>query len=338
MNAHKVIDELKERLGILNGIMEMNTSPLLPPPPSAKASITHIGSGIAFVNFLIENITKAIKFEFNNVPFKFKMVNRKDRLTGIEKEQVMTFMPKLEENESSWFSRGLIPLGAPVVWYEYKQPSNEGSKDISTVCLLIIETKPCNWDTYQFSIHEGRMTIGNLFHSWDFEGNELKQRYKTVEVPNDFPITNYNTPNWYENGGNTSLTKEEYCDAVASRSALFTYLTLMINSRSTVVEQIKEPSKLNKKRLRNDKTPIDEYKRVILISKKVISVTGEGGTVMKLHYCRSHIRHYENKTPNSTWVPDMTYNEITGWWIVIIPGHFKGVADHGTITHDYTVY
>ena len=143
------------------------------------------------------------------------------------------------------------------------------------------------------------------------------------------------------NFADIDLNLEDFKIQVSRAVMMFFYLTLQLISKSTHIVPVPAPDALNKKRVRNNKPPIDSYRQVTIVPERFIKGTknkGSEGRKSPLTYCRSHERHYDSQTPKSVWCHDKEYHGKKGWWIVIIPGHFRGSSEYGTITHDYIVH
>lgn len=54
----------------------------------------------------------------------------------------------------------------------------------------------------------------------------------------------------------------------------------------------------------------------------------------RLHWRRSHLRHYDHNTPRAQWAPTKVHGGKTGWWIAAIPRMLVGKAELGEVSHE----
>jgi hypothetical protein len=125
----------------------------------------------------------------------------------------------------------------------------------------------------------------------------------------------------------------------ASSLPLVSYLTLMLNSKTTEVTREPAPAKLNKHRLAKGKTPLPAHRVVTIVPLAYRTVARGGGTHAspRLHWRRSHKRHFEEKPVASaaTWMPNEVWLGKAGWWVVVIPRFLVGKVELGEVSHEY---
>lgn len=267
-------------------------------------------NGQKLCEYLISSIQKAQKFSFESVPYQIIDERSED---GEKKTRV----PQIEPNEVEWFKRGLIPLPAQCVWYETSIPHEKTYLGSHVGLLVQHYTEGVNVHLFLFPTTGPALVPMSVMYE-NFDPNKIKMMLYRLPIIGQFT---------------DSMQKM----SLSAIHVIF-YLTLSVMLKSTVVEEVPAPKFLNKKRLSKNKAPIDSYRKVILISKEILKSVGPGsGEQKRLHYCRPHMRHFKEQTPNSQWVGDLEWNGVVGWWVTIIPGCWKGNPELGTVTHDYVV-
>lgn len=101
----------------------------------------------------------------------------------------------------------------------------------------------------------------------------------------------------------------------------------ILNCKNIVSETVKVPKKLNKKRLRQNKLPLFNYKVLkIKLSNKGKKQNGNQGLDHnRIHFCRGHFKEYTKEKP--------LFGKITGlwWW----QSHVRGQNTDGIVVKDY---
>lgn len=155
------------------------------------------------------------------------------------------------------------------------------------------------------------------------------------KIPNVFPLpvpTNESTAaatSWQGvNGflGKHSVAIEESLQELQGLNAALLLLSCKNISRA----EAPAPAKLNKKRAKNQREPIEKYYTLSLnlpgsTGSGPRSSEGDGGN--KLHICRGHFKHYGPEKP--------LFGRTTGrfWW----QPHARGASESGSIEKDYDI-
>ncbi len=123
-------------------------------------------------------------------------------------------------------------------------------------------------------------------------------------------------------------------------ATLAVFLTLMLRSKSTDQRRVHPSSVLRKLQQRKGRTPPDTYTLVDITPERFFyapNPSGGPGTPRKRHPVRSHLRHFDHQTATAKYDPEYEHNGTKGWWLVVIPQHWKGDDDLGSVEHDYRV-
>jgi hypothetical protein len=212
-------------------------------------------------------------------------------------------VPKLTKEEDQFWIDGLIPMPAPVCWFNFNLNNNESG-------LLISGTAPnITVVRMDYDVVPGTGVIaGVVVRALPDDKIELDYRQALAcmeKLHRDIPM---------------EATVE------ASIVLLVKWFLLMINSRSTEREhQIVPPDPIRKAHNRH---PLPDHTVVRIIPADVLRAmrqgSGEGRASPRLHWRRSHLREY--RAPSGE-----VYHRI------VIPRCLVGRAATDTVTHTYKV-
>lgn len=251
---------------------------------------------------LAADIRRAEKFDFQAIP-----------LEPVAVEEGAYQVPTLTKQEREFWVTGLVPLPGPVCWYEFMLG---GSR-----CGILIQQIGKDWQIHRFDIVEGTMS---------YDGKAVLLHPKGLdEIEIEFMGSK----------GLDSRASRVLNESNVATARLVIYLTLMLSSRTTEKETIPPPPALNKKRIKQGKEPLHVYRTVNIVPQRYRQSDSRGGTHAspKLHWRRSHIRHYDHQTPGSTYAPTALHDGTYGWWVVVIARQLVGREELGTVTHNYKV-
>jgi hypothetical protein len=171
-------------------------------------------------------------------------------------------IPNLTQDEKEAFNEGLIPLPAPVCWFEF-QLGNLISG------ILIRENWVCtrlDWSN-NFIFDNNRCSVDLQF----FVDDDDKI---TIEAPKDFI--------------------EQNIQVYLTVPLMAIYLTIMLNSRSTEITESVPPVRLNRARAKRGRTELASHRIVRIVPDAYLRERrAESGLTRlppRLHYRRSHIR------------------------------------------------
>ena len=254
-----------------------------------------------------EDIKTAEKFDFGEL-----------MLEQIPRNPPEWRVPQLTQPEMIMWREGLLPLPAPFVWYEF----DIGGYRSAT---MIIESGNA-WNFMRFDWDRAANQI-----VWD--GIIAKSLICEPERLNgSFGVTLLR--------GARNLEKfEKLSDVynshhIVSNCHLALYLTLMLHSRTTEKAREAAPPKLNKQRLKGGKGPLFDHTVVTIVPPRFLDASKAEGISEhrspRLHWRRSHVRHFDHQTPNSRQLPD-------GRWGIAIARMLVGKAELGEVSHEYRI-
>lgn len=236
-------------------------------------------------------------------------------------------VPGLSEAEQEAWRLGLIPLPAPIVWYEYHIGKSRSG--------LLVQDDGDRWlvRMVDFTPDEGV-----------FSYNTIVLGVSKIEAGNDvFHLAaGHAFFQWLkERSAEENLASKVVLEyGIKPMGGIALYLTLMLLSRTTEVRL--EPLTA-KERLANAgraKPKYSPHTIVTIVPKQYID-RGErlGGTHAspRLHWRRSHLRHFDHATPGSVWAAEHEHLGKKGWWLTVIPRFLVGVREMGEVSHEYFV-
>lgn len=263
--------------------------------------IVLLGAEVAIPHF-IDQVNRAEKFAFGDIP--------------LEENKHTWLQPEITPVEAEAWDMGLIPLPAPICWYEVILGGNRSG------FLVVGEPGNVEVTRVDFDPKPGRGVFSGLSVQRQGKCYVMKGPARAIETARKIQKTHPAILNG------------------AADHYLAVYLTLMLSSLTTEVTQTSAPDRLNRARMKADKTPLPDHRTVVIVPDRYID-RGEhqGGTHRspRLHWRRSHIRHYEHRTPGSQWAASETHKGVTGWWVTLIARQLVGKKELGEVTHDYFV-
>lgn len=215
-------------------------------------------------------------------------------------------IPQLTRDEEEFWHEGLIPLPAPVCWFEFKFDSVSGilvresprGIEVTQVDFGFLDSK-------NIVLIDGIWTSSKKSNEYNFYCDDpgYAKRFLGV-IPDAQKETFYVAP--YE---------------------LMKYLVLMINSRTTEITRKTIPEKLNRARVRDGKTPLKTHSVVDIVPlrfrERHPTQPGETRSSPRLHWRRSHARLIKRA--------DGTELKI------VIARMLVGRRELGEVTHEYRI-
>lgn len=262
-------------------------------------------------------IESAQKFDFGELHLELK-------------EQLPTgpiySLPALTADEMGFWRDGLIPLPFPKCWFEFTLNGFRSG--------LCVEERPGTgeWWIMRIDWLTDKIVLDGIITAVDRhdQGNDLRIMIKG------------NTKLYHRlhELGNSEMTRAT-AQSIGSSPPLAIYFTLMLNSKTTeVVQAPPAPPKLNKQRLKRGRAPLAEHRIVTIVPDRWRAPAPHGdGTHRspRLHWRRSHLRHYDHNTPRAQWSPNKAHAGKTGWWVTVIPRMLVGKAELGEVSHEYRI-
>lgn len=272
-----------------------------------------------------EDRTRAATMIYNAQKFDFGHLH----LEPLDESAGTWKLPQLTEDERDFWMEGLIPLPYPAVWYEFTLNRSRSG-------LLIWQNGDDDsmWLVERIDYTERAllfMGIVSILHRTRSTKEELR-----IEIAGNVEL--------YKSMTEAAVARPdlEYVTGsnINTAAMLAIYMTLMLHSRTTEIEPgPPPPAKLNRKRVSAGRAPLSEHRIVRIVPERyrVAAQTEAGGTHRppRLHWRRSHLRHYDHHTPRSKWAPAAVHAGETGWWIAVIARQLVGRSDLGEISHEY---
>lgn len=231
-------------------------------------------------------------------------------------------LPTLTEEERGFWLDNLIPLPYPVCWYEFTLGG-------SRTGMLVRELNDDQWSVERI----------------DYTQREIV--FDSVQVVSSRSVSREQNSLHMEAIGNeeflSRIRKNEVFmeNNLAAAVPLAIYFTLMLNSQSTDVTLSLAPERLNLKRAKAGRTPLEDHRIVTIVPERYRAASEEEakGTHRppRLHWRRSHMRHYDHHTLRSKWAPSVVHDGKQGWWIAVIARQLVGRADLGEVSHEYRI-
>lgn len=268
------------------------------------------GPDLGWARAIVTDALAARKFDFGELHLE---------LAGVDEEGVKSYVtPGLTDTEKRFWHDRLVPLPFDRCWYEC-------TVDDARIGLLVVANE-VGWEVTQVILHRTWIEIDCIFVRALFDD------------PPDTPFRCV-APQTVAANLEEFEAKAEKMNA-ASRLNLARYLTLMLTSKTTETkfEKAKPVSVATRRAL--GRTPPQDHAVITIVPKRFVSAAGGErgvGGGRRLHWRRSHLRHFSHSTPGSKWCPEMEHEGTTGWWVTVIPRHLVGRAELGEVTHEYRV-
>ena len=272
-----------------------------------------------------EHVTETVRLMHAAEKFDFGLLQF-ERVPGSEAKTLdgrpAWAIPMPTDDERQFILQGLVPLPSNPCWYEFTLGRSRSG--------LLIHVVDGAWNVIRIDFDPGR---GGAFDaSWlSYDMGNLCLR---------------GPAEWLDH---LSRAGEDLSQSLqySSNLGLAEYLTLILNSRTTERKFEPAPERLNRKRSAAGKTPLYDHTVVTIVPLRFRPKEGGGGTHAspRLHWRRSHKRHWKERPPGGTsvWMPDELWadpktGEISkGWWVTVVPRVLVGKAELGEITHEYRV-
>lgn len=264
------------------------------------------------IKIFLKAVKQAECFYFGEIPLE-------EHPTELLHGRPTWVQPEVTRAEQEAWEQNLIPLPAPICWYEFKLGGCRTG-------YLLVGGDPSDMQITRVDYDRGER--GVFFGIWVFAEWE-NGVFKAIARGNDTQLRHLKNIQ-----KNLNLAADYY---------LAVYLTLMLCSQTTEIKREVAPPKLNKARIKRGDYPLPDH-RVVSIVPDRWKEKGphQGGTHRSpvLHWRRSHKRHFE-KEPiqgRAVWMPEEKWRGKEGWWVTLIPRYLVGVADpNREYSHEYRV-
>jgi hypothetical protein len=233
-------------------------------------------------------------------------------------------IPTLTDDEISWWRAGFIPLPAPLCWFELELGATRTG--------LMVEDDGTDWTVERFDLTDLGVICDGI------------ARRVRKSGPGDGFVVNLTgaqeTLGFYARFAG-SIPQLSLGQLVAD-ARLAVYLALMLNSRTTEKRAERAAgSPLSASRVRRGRAPLSDHLVVRIVPASYAPAfdpaTGRAHRSPRLHWRRSHLRHYDRATPASKWSETIEHAGRRGWWVTVVPRSLVGREDLGEISHTYWV-
>jgi len=243
-----------------------------------------------------------------------------------EKQGDAYALPMVTPAEREAWALRLLPLPARVCWFE-TQLTFPGAR-----IGLLVRSDDTKWIITRFDLKDNMV-------SWT--GLQCEISYASCTEANNWDIHTqvYGDADVIAAMRRKGMLSKE-AESASGDVWLAIYMVLMLNSRTSETQIQLGPPKLNKKRAAAGKPPLYNHRIVRIVPQRFCSESdGKGGTHRspRLHWRRTHLRHYPKSVPSAVWAPHATYNGVQGWWVTVIPRCFVGKKEDGEVSHEYRI-
>lgn len=267
---------------------------------------------------LIATASQAEAFDFG--PLHFEKVE--DPTGGIGGKP-MTFyrLPSLTVDEQEFFKHRLIPFPADICWFEWK---------FDTVSAILVDASMYYTDGL---ITATRIDFTDEKSDIPFCGiwaTQTLARMDKLSVSCPIPGLIASIANKYG---------EQWVQRMFGDSPrIAMYFALMLASRTTEIKLVKTNSESKRLSRMRGLTPLPDHRVVTIIPQRFRNEAEQKNGEhqhKRLHWRRSHIRHYDRQTPSSVWAEHIEHEGKQGWYVVTIPRFLVGRREDGEVTHEY---
>lgn len=251
------------------------------------------------LKYAAADIIKAEKFDFGTL-FLEKMED--------ENKASVWLCPRLTTDEEGFWHDGLIPLPAPLCWFEYALGTARTG--------LLVNTVGNKWRAARLDITKDDVIV---FDGMAVQAQQLGNM-RGIADNEQLSVELLGNLEFY----NTVSSKTWQEANVGAIMPMVKYLTLMLNSRTTENLQATVSTALNKKRQKNGLTPLPDHRVVRIVPRRFQYERHADGTLSerrspRLHWRRSHKRTYADGKS------------------IVIARMLVGHAENGHVSHEYKI-
>lgn len=255
-------------------------------------------------------------------------------------------MPELTLEEWQFFSAGLLPLPAPVTWFEYDMPFSPwdangnpvphhvvGKRQRSATLISALEPGRLYFMRFDETLTEDENGVAHpsLFSTGAVLEKPMHAYNPDAPLP---PMQDGFDCKMHDRFGWQMKMRDQWVraasgealqmgDVVGTDVAIGVYCLLMVNSQSTQTDRVDPPAKLNRARQRRGKLPLASHRVCHIVPPKTYAdrtaAMDSGRRPPRLHWRRSHLRRYRSGR------------------VVVIPRALVGKASDEVVTHEYRV-
>jgi len=294
MIAHKIINGL---LGLRGEVMVSSPSGIYQPSKQNRLKVA-------------AEIEAAEKFDFGELmlePLTDEAASpspwRQPKLPGAP-PQGKWRVPKLTEDEFQFWAEGLVPLPAPLCWYEF----------VINKCRsgLLIKREDEHWKILRLDYTDQGVLLVDMYVVCT-PGKGIQNG----GIPISIDIDGQLVPNAREVFGGT-VVKD-----LAPLVNLAIYFSLMLVSRTTEITREVVPQKLKQAQIKRGGTPLQDHRIVRIVPERFTrhepNIGGQVRMSPRLHWRRSHTR------------------KLQSGQVIVIARMLVGRAELGEVSHEYRI-
>lgn len=230
-------------------------------------------------------------------------------------------LPKLTKDELQFWCQDLIPLPAPACWFEFTINNSRSG-------VFVVE------DGDRWLINRIDFCPPDVL----FDAVVVSINKLNVAEEKDIDIFLHGNQSMIDAMRDNDLWKRA---SVASSAPMALYLTLMLNSKTTEILPEAAPKTLNKARAKKGKALLAAHRIVTIVPSRYQHESENEGRSLRrpprLHWRRSHKRHFDHHVPSAIWAPEEQHRDRKGWWVAVIPRCLVSRAELGEVSHEYRV-
>lgn len=254
-------------------------------------------------------------------------------------------IPSLTDAEIEAWMMGLLPFPAPISWFEFDLVDKEQLYR----SMLLIDSHQDKLKIFRFDFSEGRIGV---FANQVIKGSTLFWPGSCIEFPLNGDPRDMTKSAAFTVGGSERVigrmmeASDPLDDYLTGRAPvkLALYLNMMLYSQSTESRAAELPAKSRVKELireRKGLAALPAHRVVVIVPDRFMreaeSESKREKRPPRLHWRRSHLRHFDHQTGNSKWLSEHEHKGVKGWWVVLVARMLVGRADLGEVSHEYRV-
>lgn len=229
-------------------------------------------------------------------------------------------IPRLTDDEMDFFVHDVLPFPAEVMWLQFT---------LTTTSALLIDARKgqgCRFRAQRFDMEAfPRVECPGVWGEW------------YPHMPRATALTSSDRRLAYNIATNPKAVNlyDDMCH-------LTLYMVMMLYSKTTAIE-VRTPSRLvNRIRRDSNRAELPEHRIVTIVPGRWIDRDGSPRArgeqrPKRIHWRRSHLRHYEHETPHSRYAPEIEHKGRKGWHVVAIPRFLVGSKEAGEVSHEYRI-
>lgn len=261
-------------------------------------------------------------------------------------------IPEITEAEAEAWSVGLLPFPAPLCWFEFSVVEDKSAVSRS---MLLIDSVDGSLKVYRFDFSPAPCKgMAVTFGDFTAKGDVVFWPGTFVELAAGADPRALNAAGssaaYVVGHGERKLLRmlenDEINHYLTGRAPLklALYLNMMLYSQSTETKTAELPKQSRVKELireRKGLAALPAHRIVTIVPDRFMREAEREGKAThrppRLHWRRSHLRHFDHQTGNAKWLPDHEHKGSRGWWVTLVARMLVGRAELGEMSHEYRV-